>query len=51
MANINVVLLAVLDNGKEQRRPGESVSMEINQAKKLAALGMVKLPKAEEKKA
>jgi hypothetical protein len=45
MAKINVVLTAVLDNGKEQLVPGETVSMEEARAQKLAALGMVTLPK------
>jgi len=44
MAKINVILKAVLDTGKEQRQPGETVQMEADQAKKLAALGMVELP-------
>jgi hypothetical protein len=41
-----VTLTAVLDDGKTALQPGETVSMEEGQAKKLAALGMVKLPKA-----
>ena len=46
MAKVNVVLACVLDDGQTRREPGESVSMEEGQARKLAALGMVELPKA-----
>jgi hypothetical protein len=44
MKKIDVVLLAVLDNGKEQIEPGETVSMDEGEARQLATLGMVQLP-------
>jgi len=47
MKKIDVVLLAVLDDGKEQKEPGETVSMDEEQARQLAALGMVQLPQEE----
>jgi hypothetical protein len=46
MSKTTVTLTAVLNDGKTVRQPGEKVSMEEGQAKKLAALGMVTLPKA-----
>jgi hypothetical protein len=40
---IDVILTAVLNDGQTVKQPGETVSMDEKQARKLAALGMVKL--------
>jgi hypothetical protein len=46
MSKIEVILTAVLNDGKNSLQPGDTVSMEREKAERLAALGMVKLPKA-----
>lgn len=46
MAKMDVILTAVLHDGKTTKQPGETVSMEKDQAERLAGLGMVKLSKA-----
>jgi hypothetical protein len=46
MSKIDVTLTAVLHTDKGVLQPGETASMEEKQAKKLAALGMVKLPES-----
>jgi hypothetical protein len=46
MSKINVVLTAVMYTDKGELQPGETVSMEEGEARKLAALGMVKLPES-----
>ena len=51
MSKINVTLTATLDNGKETLQPGDSVSLEEKEARRLASLGMVRLPKAATKAA
>ena len=44
MAKITVTLNCQMDNGKKVNLPGETVSMDEKQARKLAAMGMVVLP-------
>ena len=44
MSKIDVILTAVLHTDKGALQPGETASLEERQAKRLAALGMVKLP-------
>ena len=44
MSKIEVTLTAVLHTDKGMLQPGESVSLDEAQARRLAALGMVKLP-------
>lgn len=46
MPKITVVLTAVMNDGKTIRQPGESLALEETQARRLAALGMVRLLKA-----
>jgi hypothetical protein len=45
MSKIEVVLTAVLHTDNGILQPGETASLEEKQAKRLAALGMVQLPK------
>jgi hypothetical protein len=45
MPKITVVLTAVMNDDKTIRQPGESLALEESQAVRLAALGMVRLPK------
>ena len=44
MSKITVKLNAVMNDGAILRNPGESISMDVARAKRLAALGMVRLP-------
>lgn len=44
MAKVTVILHCQLDNGKESKQPGESLSLDEAQARSLAAMGMVALP-------
>ncbi len=51
MAKVNVVLNCQIDNGKDKKLPGETVSMDEKEALKLADKGMVTFPAREEKPA
>jgi len=53
MAKIDVVLRAVLDDGKEQHYPDEVVTMEQAEAERAAAMGLVRIikPAAAKRKA
>lgn len=44
MAKVTVILHCQVDNGKESKQPGDSLSMDEAQARSLAAMGMVTLP-------
>ena len=43
MAKTTVTLRCLWDNGKTQKLPGQTLSMEIAQAEKLAGMGLVEL--------
>lgn len=47
MSKITVILTSAYDDGKTVKGPGDTVSMEERQAKKLATLGMVQIPAPE----
>ena len=47
MAKVSVILNCQIDNGKSKKHPGETVSMDEKEARKLADMGMVKFPEKE----
>lgn len=47
MAKVPVILNCQIDNGKDKKLPGETVSMDEKEARKLADIGMVKFPEKE----
>ena len=47
MAKVTVILNCQIDNGKDKKLPGETVSMDEKEAAKLAEKGLVKFPTKE----